>query len=103
MVEEGCSEGGVAPRLGEEQWKGIGRGRGGGLPLEIQGRGVATRVDGATLKVQGSSTCSGRARKKGKVEREREGRGLPLEIQGRGVATRVDGATLKMEAIWKPL
>ena len=28
-----------------------------GLPLEIQGRGVATRVDGATLKVQGSSTC----------------------------------------------
>ena len=48
-----------------------------GLPLEIQGRGVATRVDGATLKVQGSSTCSGRARKKGKVEREREGGGCP--------------------------
>ena len=31
---------------GEDKW----RGRGGGLPSEVQGRGVATMVDGAYMK-----------------------------------------------------
>ena len=58
------------------------------LGVVEQGRGVATMVDGATLKDLGSSTFKG-------DESEGEGeRGAALE-QGRGVATMVDGSTLK--------
>ena len=46
----------LSRRSPEERESGEGEGGERGLPLEIQGRGVATMVDGATLKVQGSST-----------------------------------------------